>query len=350
MNSDWVNNIELTGLAVAIPEKVEDNLDLTPIFGNKEIMRVSNILGIYSRRVADKETTALDLMYIAVQRLFKLTEKSIEEIDCLICITQTPDYVIPGNSYLLAKKLSASNHIFNLDINAGCAGFTHGIITMGKMLQNGNMKCGIVVIGDTLTRLVNPRDKTERLLFGDAAAACLLEYNKNCEGYHCFWKTLSNDYDKIYVPAGGMRNPTNENTKVAKLEENGIERSLNDLAMDGAAVFSFSIKEVPEIVNYALEKCSLKIGDIDIFVFHQANKFMVDYIWKKLKLSNEKVPIFVDGVGNTSGASIPLALYNYSKNKGINCINGILCMTGFGVGLTLSSVIFKANNLRIYTD
>jgi len=347
MSKTSIPNISMRAIAIALPQKTEFNHELSDVLGYEEIARISQTIGIYSRRVAPEEITAFDLMYQAVENLFQTTNISKENIDCLVCITQTPDHLIPGNSFLLSHKLGLETRVLTLDMNAGCAGFTHGLIVLGKLINNGDIKCGLLVIGDTLTKLVNYQDKTERLLFGDGAAACILEFDQKGKGLTACWRTIANDYDKLIVPAGGMRKPSNQETSIVMLKENGIYRSDNDLAMDGAAVFSFSIKEVPELVNFALKSCNFSSEDIDLFVFHQANKFMVDYIRKKLKLSAEKVPILVEGIGNTSGASIPIAISRYALNQGINKISGRLCLTGFGVGLSLSSIIIEVEDLIV---
>lgn len=347
MNKTSIPHISMRGIAIALPEKIEFNHQLSDVLDDEDIERVSQTIGIYSRKVAGEEITAFNLMFQAIENLLKTTNISKKNIDCLVCITQTPDYLIPGNSFLLSHQLGLKTSVLTLDINAGCAGFTHGLIVLGKLISNGDIKCGLLVVGDTLTKLVNPQDKTERLLFGDGAAACVLEFDKKSKGLTACWRTIANDYHKLIVPAGGMRKPTTEDTKIVKIQEDGSYRSENDLIMDGAAVFSFSIKEVPELVNLALENCNLSHEDIDLFVFHQANKFMVDYIRKKLKLPEEKVPIFVEGIGNTSSASIPIAISRYALNQGINKISGRLCLTGFGVGLSLSSIIIEVEDLIV---
>ncbi|MTJ07335.1 MULTISPECIES: 3-oxoacyl-ACP synthase III family protein [unclassified Anabaena] len=347
MNKTSIPNISMRGIAVALPQETEFNHELSDVLEHDEIERISQTIGIYSRRVAEEGITAFDLMYQAVNKLLNTTNIRKENIDCLVCITQTPDYLIPGNSFLLCHQLGLDPKVLTLDINTGCAGFTHGLIVLGKLLNNGDLKCGLLVIGDTITKLVNNQDKAAHLLFGDGAAACVLEFDQNSQGLTAFWRTIADDYDKLIVPAGGMRKPISQETSITTFRGNGIYRSDNDLAMDGAAVFSFCIKEVPDLVNFALRTCNLSSEDIDLFVFHQANKFMVDYIRKKLKLSAEKVPILVEGIGNTSGASIPIAISRYAYNQGINKISGRLCLTGFGVGLSLSSIIIEVEDLIV---
>jgi 3-oxoacyl-[acyl-carrier-protein] synthase-3 len=169
------------------------------------------------------------------------------------------------------------------------------------------------------------------------------------KGLKASWRTIAQGYDKLIVPAGGMRQPTTEETKSVTLREDGAYRSENDLAMDGAAVFSFSIKEVPDLINSTLTTFDLTSSDIDLFVLHQANRFMVDYIRKKLKLDEEHVPMLVEGLGNMSGASIPIAICRYALDRGVSTLSGRLCLTGFGVGLSLSTVIVEVEDLIVAT-
>ncbi len=343
-----INRVTLKAVSMAIPESIELNNGLSEFFEEAEIKKISDTIGIYSRRIAGEGVTALDLMYDAVNKLLDGEGLDIDKIDCLVCICQTPDYIIPGNSFVLCNRLNAGNNIFTLDINAGCSGFTHGMITISKLMENSNMKYGILVTGDTISRLLSPNDKTTRLIFGDGVAACLIEQNERNDGITAAWKTIGRDFDRIMVSAGGMRNPMTTATKVRKLMDDNIYRCENDLIMNGADVYSFTIKEVPEIVSGILNKCSLNVNDIDLFVFHQANRFIVDYIRKKLKISQEKTIIQVDEIGNTSSASIPIALCLEAQARGIKKFRGRFCFAGFGAGLSLSSLIMNIEELSIH--
>ena len=347
MNNMQINGITMKAVSMAVPNNIEFNSDLSNIFGQTETKKISDTIGIYSRRIAETGVTALDLMYDAVSKLLKSEELNIAKIDCLVCVSQTPDYIIPGNSFVLCSKLKARENIFTLDINAGCSGFTHGMITIAKLMQNSNMRYGILVTGDTLSRLINPMDQSLRFLFGDAAAACLVEKDEHNEGMTVNWKTIASNYDKIMTIAGGMRNPTTVETKRTKLMEDKNHRSENDLFMKGADVFSFAIKEVPEIVNEILSGCQLSVNDINFFVFHQANRFIVDYIQKKLKIAENQIVINIDKTGNTSSASILIALCLEAQKREVKKLNGRFCFTGFGAGLSLSSIIINIQRLNI---
>ena len=144
-----IPNLSMRSIAIALPQKTEFNHELSDVLGYEEIERLSQKIGIYSRRVAEEGITAFDLMSQSVENLFKATSISKADIDCLVCITQTPDHLIPGNSFLLCHQLGLKTSVLTLDINAGCAGFTHGLIVLGKLINNGDIKCGLLVVGDT---------------------------------------------------------------------------------------------------------------------------------------------------------------------------------------------------------
>lgn len=348
MNFMRINGVSLKAISMAVSDKIEHNKDLSDIFGHTQIKNISDTIGIYSRRISEEGITASDLMYKAINKLLIAEQLDMNEIDLLVCITQTPDYIIPGNSFVLCNRLKAQEGILTLDINAGCSGFTHGMITISKLMENSSMRYGILVMGDTISKLVNPRDQSIRPIFGDAVAACLFVQDEYNEGTTVTWKTIATDYDNILVKAGGMRNPSTSETKITKLMEDNIYRSENDLLMSGADVFGFTIKEVPEMVKKILDECKLTINDIDLFVFHQANQFIVEYILKKLRIPESQAIIQVDKIGNAGSASIPIALCLEAQKRDVKTLTGRFCFTGFGAGLSLSSIVTRIQSLNVY--
>jgi 3-oxoacyl-[acyl-carrier-protein] synthase-3 len=348
MNYFNIKGISLAAISTSLPEVSASNFEISDTVNTRNIRKVIDTIGIKSRYLSEPHITSVDLMLNAINKLLKYQNMVIDEIDVLICVTQTPDYIIPGNSFVLCNKLQAKKSIFTLDINLGCSGFTHGMITISKIMEKSSLKSGILVMGDIISRYVNPKDYSIKPVFGDGVAACLVKNDGLGKGLTATWGTISSGYDKIIVKAGGMRNPTTPETQMTKPVEEANYRSENDLYMNGADVFGFSIKEVPVIVNKILDISKLTACDIDYFVFHQANKFIVEYIIKKLNIPYSKVMLNIETIGNTGSASIPNAICLEAKKRNLDEFGGRFCFTGFGAGLSVSSIVINIDKLKIY--
>ncbi len=334
-----IKGLQLKAIAAALPDRMEHNYDLIDGYKEYEIERICNMTGIFSRRTAPEGVTSIDLMYKAVKKLLEITGYPIAKNDCIICVTQTSGYNIPGNSYILCHKLNLGNDVMALDINAGCPGFTHGLITMGKILDGKDIRNGILVVGDTLTKLIS--DKKDKFIYGDGAAACLVSFNKEYKESYACWKTVAEKYDKII--SWGPYSACEELNSIKQTDH----RTDVGFYMDGQEIFSFGIKEVPEIITYTLAANKLKIDNIDLFAFHQPNRLIIDYIGKKLCIPHSKIPIYVDGIGSAGSASIPITLCRYAEAKSVKSLSGKLCFTGFGAGLSLSTMILDVENMIV---
>ena len=321
----------------AIASVAADCIELNDFEKNdkKEQDKFNDIIGIHARRIADSNTTTVDLMFKAASKLLSESDTNIDSIGCILCVSQTPNHLVPGNSYILCDRLHASRSVLSLDISAGCSGFTHGLLALGRLLDKSSISRGLLVAGDTLTKYIDKNRSAERSVFGDAASACLVEYDSDSSGFVAMWKTVADKYSKIIVP-GSLDSLIY-----------GAGSSDTSLLLDGSEVFSFSIKEVPEMVNSILDYCEMSADDIGLFVFHQANKFMVHYIAKKLHIPDDKAPVLIDGIGNTSSASIPVVLSRYAASKNIARLSGRMCLVGYGVGLSISAIMVDMADVNI---
>lgn len=302
--------------------------------------------GIEQHRIASPAICASDLCISAAEKLITDLHWEKSEIDAIVFVSQTPDYILPATSTLIQAKLGLSESCYTLDISLGCSGWVYALSVLAALIESGSMKKGLLLAGDTILKLCSSEDKSTYPLFGDAGTATALEYNDTEERSSMSFclNTDGNGYEAIIVRDGGYRNPTNENSLIKDTYESGISRSRMNLELDGMSVFSFGISKAPQCVKTLLEYSDMDKDSVDYYIFHQANLFMNEKIRKKLKLEPEKVPYSLQKFGNTSCASIPLTLVTQlapqlreKKLKLLGC--------GFGVGLSWGAVLFDTNRI-----
>lgn len=340
-----INNVKLVGISSCTPKRVEKNIELSQ-FSTEEIQKLIKMTGIEERRISDEQTCTSDLCFKAAQSLIEKLGWNKNDIDALVFVTQTPDYILPTTSSILQDKLGLSTSCMTLDVSSGCSGYINGIITLGQLMSGGNIKKGLLLVGDTISKICNPNDKSTYPLFGDAGTATAFVYEQNAKPIYANIFTDGAGFKAIKIEDGGFRNPFSSNSlKTQEIEEN-IIRSKVDLELEGMDVFTFGITRAPECVNQLLEDFTIEKSTIDFFIFHQANKFMNDTIRKKLMLAPEKVPSTLTKYGNTSSASIPLTICTQLADKIIGGTHKfVLC--GFGVGLSWGCVSIDMENVII---
>lgn len=302
--------------------------------------------GIAARRRADDSVTSADLCIAATEKLLNELGWEKSDIEALVFVSQTPDYILPATSCVIQQRLDLSKECYTLDISLGCSGWVYALSVISSLLQNGTIKKGLLLAGDTITKICSPNDKSTYPLFGDAGSATALEYDVNSEGLKFLFNTDGTGYETIIIRDGGYRKPvTNESLKEVTKDENISRRGI-DLELDGMDVFSFGITKVPKSVRQLCEHFEIDKDSIDLFSFHQANKMMNEMIRKKLRIDEEKVPYCMDEYGNTSCASIPLVLVSMEREQlRQKKIKHIAC--GFGVGLSWGSVYFDTDKITV---
>ncbi|MFO7851433.1 MAG: ketoacyl-ACP synthase III [Bacteroidota bacterium] len=339
-----IKNVQIKGISACVPEFKEDNKTIQLFQTEEESFNYIKATGVeYRRMVKDTGVCTSDLCYHSALRLMEEIAWMPEEIDCLIFVSQTPDYILPATSCTLHDRLALSNDCYVLDISLGCSGWVYGLSVIGSLLSGGTMKKGLLLAGDTTTVTKSPRDKSAYPLFGDAGTATALEFNPDAESLKFNFGTDGKGHDAIIIQDGGFRNFFNEKSLEVKEVESGIFRNRLQSIMNGPAVFSFGITKAPRSVNAVLEYFGVSKEDIDYFVFHQANLFMNETIRTKLKIEPEKVPYSLKDYGNTSSASIPLTIVSQIRS---NLNNKQLLACAFGVGLSWATVIFDANDIK----
>ena len=339
-----VKNVEIVGVSACVPKQKEDNSQIYHKWGDYDSFIAST--GINSHRVAPSNITTCDLCYESAKKLMTELQWNKDEIDALIFVSQTPDYVLPPTSCILQEKLELSQNCYTLDVSLGCSGWVYGLSVITSLMQNGTIKKGLLLVGDTISKICSKEDKSTYPLFGDAGSATALVYNQNASPFYFNLHTDGTGYNSIIVKDGGYRNPVSESSLRSKLVSEGIERNSLNLELDGMNVFSFGITKVPKCINELVEHFNLDKEKTDLFVFHQANKFMNEKICKKLKLDKEKTPLSLDDFANTSCASIPLTLVTRCQENLKNTSQSLIAC-GFGVGLSWGGVALKSNKICV---
>lgn len=339
------HNIKVAGIATAVPKMREVIAEkYGPVFGEKAVQQFSQTTGVVERRVSLKEQTSSDLACAAAEKL--LSDKGIERDAIGICIyvTQTPDYPIPATACVLHKRLGLPKDCIAFDVNLGCSGYVYGMQIVSSLMQTTGTKYGLLLVGDTSTKGISPTDSTSVMLFGDSGSATLLEKDGAAPLISTVCRTDGGGFKAIIVPAGGCRNKEAPRERVKWGD--GNMRSDHDLYMNGADVFTFTISEVPALINEFVEKNQINKDEIDCYAFHQANCFILKRLAKKAKLDNEKLHISMDRYGNTSVTSIPLTLCDRYGG----CSDGVnkkIFSCGFGVGLSWGITTFEVNSSDI---
>lgn len=338
-----VQKVSVRGVSTCVPKTIFENSQYTG-FSEDEALKFISTTGVVRKRIASPETCTSDLCLAAAEKLIDDLKWAKDEIDCLIFVTQTPDFILPATSCLLQTRLGLTENVFALEISLGCSGWIYGLQVISSLLSHGQLKKGLLLVGDTTLKPCSSEDKSTYPLFGDAGTATALEYDEDSTGLDFHFATDGTGYDSIIIPDGGYRNSVSaESFKMNEIEP-GIRRNKLQTVLDGMNVFSFGITKAPESINRLASHFNIELEKVDYFLFHQANFFMNEKIRKKLKLPVEKVPYSLNNFGNTSSATIPLTMCTEISNKLSNSKNKIIAC-GFGVGLSWGSVYFEASNI-----
>ncbi len=348
MSLTSVSGVHVAGIASCVPKNKADNLESALLGTPEDAERFVKGTGIRFRHYVDEGVCTSDLCEKAANKLIDGLGWKKEDIDIVVMVTQTPDYLTPNTAILMQQRLGLSNSCIAFDIPLGCSGYVYGLFAMSSMLSATGIKKGLLLVGDTLSRQASPKDKSAYPLFGDAATATALEFTGKAEDNLKF--LLGSDgagYESIIVPAGGYREPiTAQSLQYSQIEE-GIERMRTNTVMIGTDVFTFGISVVPAEFKKFAEHFNVTTSDIDYAFFHQANKFMNEKIRKKIGLSEEQVPYSLPEYGNTSSATIPLTIsYRFKDDKKEGqSKNFLLC--GFGVGLSWGICYFNSKDILL---
>jgi 3-oxoacyl-[acyl-carrier-protein] synthase-3 len=336
-------NVLLRGVSACVPLTIEENRDITTIPDIEKMIRTT---GVERRHVITDGVCTSDLCFKAAEKLIEELNWDKKDIQGLIFVSQTPDFILPATSCILQDRLDLSTDCFTLDISLGCSGFVYGLSVLTSYMQSGMIKKAILLSGDTSSMTCSRADKSTYPLFGDAGTATALEYHGGDEGFKFHLGSDGSGYRAILINDGGYRNRFNATSLTNNFIADGISRSDLELALDGMDVFSFGISKAPETVKALISKFGIATEKVDHFYFHQANLMMNEHIRKKLQLPENKVPLSLRNFGNTSSASIPLTMVTETAESLRNGVREFIAC-GFGVGLSWASVLCKTNDLVV---
>jgi len=309
-----------------LPEITVDNAKLSLEFPEWEAEKIEEKVGIRSRHIASKNETALDLAFNASEKLLKSFDKEL--VDFVILCTQSPDYFLPSGACILQDKLKLRKDIGAFDFNLGCSGYIYGL-AFAKSLINSKIASNVLLImAETYSKHIHPLDKSNRSIFGDGAAATLVLYSPEDRIHEFVLGTDGSGKGNLIVKNGGMRFIDSQN-------EDSVE---NYLYMNGPEIFNFTLDVVPDLVKNVLFKHNMSLDQIDFCIFHQANKFMLEYLRKKLKIDPAKFYINMLETGNTVSATIPIALKD-CLDAGLVKSGDKVLLVGFGVGYSWGATI-----------
>lgn len=340
-------NVGIKALAAAVPSTVIDNYkyDLD-VFPEDEVRKVVDKIGIYERRFADEKTCSSDLCYAAAEKLFEDNNIDRSEIDLLIFISQTPDYRMPATSYLLQDRLGLPTSCLAFDVNLGCSGFLYGLSIVYSFMEKNNLRKALLLDGETRSKVYSRKDRRAAFIFGDAGVAALIERDERYGTSHFSLNSDGSRGELIMIPAGGYRRmSTPETLKEHIIDEYGNARTDEQAFMKGADVFNFVIVEIPKDIKRLMAITGEDIQSMDYYVFHQANAFINNYIAKKMKLDQEKIPWSIHKYGNTSSVSVPLTIVSELKDKMAG--NKKLMLSAFGVGMAWGTAIVPFVDCKI---
>lgn len=337
MGENIILNIRVAGIASAIPSSVRTADDDIKSFG-KEILKINENIGVKNRHVVKEDQCTSDLCLVAAKQLLGELNWSCDMVDVLIFVTQTPDYILPATACILQQALGLAKNCVAFDVNLGCSGYVYGLWLASSLIKSGSASRVLILVGDTVSRITSPHDRSVATLFGDAGTATVLE---KVEGITApmFFKlgTDGKGAQNLIVPSGGFRQPRSIETKKRNSDAQGNLRGPEDLYMNGSEIFTFVISEILPLISSTLAYAGLSVDTVDAFVMHQANFFMLKYVAKRLNIPTEKLLLTLAEYGNTSSASIPLTITHHFAGKN-RVLNTQLVLAGFGVGYSWGAV------------
>ena len=330
----------IKAISTYLPEKIE----LNDLFGNE---RFINKLGIKERHIAAEDESSGDLAFKAAENLFSEYKIDRNIVDFVLLCTQHPDHLGPTTACHLQSRLNIPQTAGALDFSLGCSGYVYGIALAKSLIETQIASNVLLLTSSVYTKYINFNDKAIRPLFGDGSTATLISA---VEGEKPFIDSLifgtdGSSFKSLYIPVGGSRLPPRNNPEVMETDENGNQRSNYEIHMDGAAITYFTFRTVPKLVDDVLNKANLQREDIDYYIFHQANKFVMELVQKKCHLENFKFYNDIEDIGNTVSGTIPFGIKKVIKNTSPSALQKVM-IAGFGVGLSWAACIINLSLLK----
>ncbi len=326
----------IKAISYYLPSETLSNSQLASEFPEWSAEKIASKVGISVRHIASENETATDMAVSAAEKLLEENEIDRSSIDFVLLCTQSPDYFLPSSACLIQHRLGLSQHCGAFDFNLGCSGYEYGLAIADGLMASGIAHNILLLTAETYTKYLHPRDKGNRTIFGDGASATLISNDGFAEIGRFVLGTDGAGAEHLIVRSGGAR--LRDKQSDLCLDEEGNPRGSDYLYMNGGAIFDFSADVVPEMVEEVLQKNGLQQADIDLFVFHQANKYMINYLRKLLAIDKERFYICMEDMGNTVSSTIPIALCEVKKE---GRLQGNILLAGFGVGLSWGATVLK---------
>lgn len=341
-------NKRVSGILTILPKKAvkfEDEMS-NYSFSPAKCMKLKLAMGYKEHRIAEPGQCSSDFCKYGLQYLFDNNLLKKEDIDALLFVSQSADYYMPPTSNILHGYFELKHDSLCMDINQGCAGFELGLIQAFMLLEQPAIKKVVLMNADVLSPKVSDQDRNSKPLIGDAASITIVEKSNDDSTIYANIKMDGTGAFALNIPAGGFRMPSTPETAVMEQDSAGNWRSKNNLVMQGDDVFNFVQREVPPMIEHLYEQSGVDRNEVDWYMFHQPNKFMLHKLADKLGVPYEKMPAnIVENFGNASGVTVPTCI---SYNLGDQLVEGKLklCMAGFGVGLTWSSIMMDMGKMN----
>ncbi len=330
MAKSKISGVRIRGVVSAVPSRTFDNLKDTVGFTEDEVRKVVGMAGVKARRMAGESVCSSDLCQAAAERLLDEIGWSRDSVDALIMVTQSPDYFLPSTACLLQTKLGLPTSCAAFDVGLGCSGYPYGLYLGALMLSGGGIKRALVLHGETPARFADESDRSVSLLFGDAGSATALEPGDG-EAEAPWSFVLHSDgagFEDLIIPGGGFRDRFPE------------DRRKYCVSMNGANIFNFSLKRVPPVIQDTLDLAGVRKEDVDYYILHQSNQFIMRHLTKKLGIPEAKAPLTLADFGNTGGPSIPLTIARGGLVRPPDR-SLTLMLIGYGVGLSWASALVQ---------
>jgi 3-oxoacyl-[acyl-carrier-protein] synthase III len=340
-----IPDVRIAGLSACVPKTRLSNHDYTWI-KKKERDQLIQMIGVETRHVAGRGQTTSDLCFQAAEQLIDKLGWERSDINILIFVSQSRDYIIPSTSAILQDRLKLPKTCMAIDINLGCSGYVYGLSVISSLIRTTGTQKGLLLVGDLSNVTSNYRDKSTYPLFGDAGTATALELKPGYPAMQFNLQTDGSGYDAIIIPDGGVRNLVSKKSFSVKKYGEGIYRKKLDIALNGIEVFNFSLREVVPNIKTSLKHFNRELGEFDYLLFHQANRLINETIRKMLKVDPPKVPYSLRDFGNTSCSSIPLTMVTQIR-KELESKPQKLLLSAFGIGLSWGTVLMETDGIVV---
>ena len=337
-------NVGITAISACVPKKVISNADLKHLMPKETVEKMIKTTGIKEKRFAEKDVCSSDLCFKAAQKLIKDNNVASSSIDMLLFLSLTPDYIMPPTSSLLQHRLGLPSDTACLDLSLASSGFVYALSTAYAYASMSGVDKVLLLVGETMSKLTNPRDRVNSPLYGDAGTACLVEKGNYKDSIFLLSAGGEGEHD-VKVPHGGFRNILTADSLIDKIRENGNFRRDVDITMDGMATFNHAVSAVPKQLKQLMKEANISADDVDYLVSHQANKFMINFIVKRMKFDKSKVPFCIENYGNTSAASIPLTIVSELAEKLAN--EKKILLSAIGAGWSFGTAYITTKNIKV---